>query len=529
MEEKEARIRRITHLYYSNPKVQEAILKFSLNREVVPRYFEGFGKRPDTLQYVSDIMGLVKKGTTSFHASEEIWEDPLKISSEMSANELSEVRKSWDLLIDIDSKYLDYSKIAVRLMLDTLERFGIKNYSVKFSGSKGFHIMVSGKAFPSEFEGVKRKDMFPEWPRAICEFLINYIRPEYNKVISKLEIDFDALKERTNLSKEDVSEVVCPKCGRLSKKGKVVSFECPDCKTTIKRKDVKLTKRKLECINDRCAGRFDVIKEEDYFYCEYCDVSSVNKRESGDDDLNKMVYSSAVKKEEKFSDEFVEGVSGNTLAGLDLVLVAPRHLFRMPYSLHEKTALASVVLLKNEIEKFTPPDADPLKIQIREFLPQNEFDEGKKLLMSALEWKEKNMTEEEIVEKKKYKSYDKNSKIEVSGVTEDMFPRPIKKLLKGLKDGRKRGLFILITFLRSLNFSADYINVNIRAWNALNDPPLKEGYVKSQIEWHLKQRKQILPPNYENDSFYKDLGLLDEKPKVKNPIVEVMRKARREG
>jgi hypothetical protein len=60
-------------------------------------------------------------------------------------------------------------------------------------------------------------------------------------------------------------------------------------------------------------------------------------------------------------------------------------------------------------------------------------------------------------------------------------------------------------------------------FNKKNEQPLKEGYIKSQIDWHLKQRKKILPPNYENEAFYKDLGLLDEKPKTKNPIVDVLR------
>jgi hypothetical protein len=91
--EKEKRIRSITKLYYSNPKVQETLLSFSKDREVVPRYFEGFGRRPDTLQYPSDIMGLVNKGATSFHASEEIWTDPLGINSDMSSKELTEMRQ----------------------------------------------------------------------------------------------------------------------------------------------------------------------------------------------------------------------------------------------------------------------------------------------------------------------------------------------------------------------------------------------------------------------------------------------------
>jgi len=88
--EKEKRVRSITRLYYSNPKVQEALLSFAKEREVVPRYFESFGKRPDTLQYNSDIMGLVNKGATSFHASEEIWHDPLSINSDMNQKELTE-------------------------------------------------------------------------------------------------------------------------------------------------------------------------------------------------------------------------------------------------------------------------------------------------------------------------------------------------------------------------------------------------------------------------------------------------------
>ena len=58
-DEHRTRIKAITKLYYSNPKIIEAMLKFAQNREVTPRYFEGFGKRPDTLQYASDILELV--------------------------------------------------------------------------------------------------------------------------------------------------------------------------------------------------------------------------------------------------------------------------------------------------------------------------------------------------------------------------------------------------------------------------------------------------------------------------------------
>jgi hypothetical protein len=100
--------------------------------------------------------------------------------------------------------------------------------------------------------------------------------------------------------------------------------------------------------------------------------------------------------------------------------------------------------------------------------------------------------------------------------------------LLGVADGKKRGLFILITFLRSLNFPPEYINKAVREWNEKNMPPLKEGYIRSQIDWHLRQRKKILPPNYDNASFYKDLGLIEGKQAVKNPLVDVMKKMKRQ-
>jgi hypothetical protein len=32
-----------------------------------------------------------------------------------------------------------------------------------------------------------------------------------------------------------------------------------------------------------------------------------------------------------------------------------------------------------------------------------------------------------------------------------------------------------------------------------------------------------MPPNYANDSFYKDLGIIDKKPEAKNPLSEISR------
>ena len=83
----------------------KAIFEFSKNREISPRYYEGFGKRPDTFQFKGDVFSLAKKGATSFHSSEELWEDPLKIETGMGKKDADDIRIGWDLLIDIDSPF----------------------------------------------------------------------------------------------------------------------------------------------------------------------------------------------------------------------------------------------------------------------------------------------------------------------------------------------------------------------------------------------------------------------------------------
>ena len=522
---KEDRIKSIVKLYYSKPEVQSYLLKFGEGREVVPSYMgEAYGKRPDVLQYPSDVMGAVNKGATSFHCSEELWSDPLGIDSEMSLRELGDLRVGWDLLIDIDSPYLDYSRIAARLILEELEEQGVKNYGIKFSGSKGFHLIVPWKAFPKslgEGDEENASDMFPEWPRAICEYILFKIRPKYNEEVSKMEVNFEALKERTNLSKEDVMTIVDKETGESAKEGKIAILVCPVCDMRIERPNMKITNRKLKCPQDTCAGVLDLIELKDYFYIEG-GASSFDKFSDEPGRGNVLLTKEA--RTEDFKEDFKQEISGEKMASLDLVLVASRHLFRMPYSLHEKTGMASVVLTKEDIENFNPRMADPLTARVRDFMPECEPEEGRVLLERAIAWKKIKSEMEGVEEKKKYSDY---KPIDMKGVTESMFPAPIKKLLKGVGDGKKRGLFILLTFLKSTGFEGEKIVEIVQEWNKRNEQPLKEGYVRSQISWHMKQKKQILPPNYSNDNFYKDLGLLDKEQKSKNPVVDVARELRR--
>lgn len=405
---KEQRIRNLTNLYYSKSEIKNAIFEFSKNREISPRYFEGFGKRPDTFQYPNDIFELVKKGATSFHCSEELWSNPLNIATGMTEKQYNEVRIGWDLLLDIDSKYLDYSKIMAEIIIEMLHFHGIKNIGIKFSGSKGFHIIIPWKAFPKEVNSVKTSDMFPEWPRIITSYIMHTIK---EKLIDKVS-----------------------------------------------------------------------------------DLSRPNK--------------------------YVRDFTAPEEVMPDLILVSPRHLFRMPYSLHEKTALASVVLSFEELANFHPRDANPLSVKIKNFLPDSKEGEAKELLMQALDWSEKHLEEtKEEIQKREF------APIKLTKISNEMFPPAIKKILEGVADGKKRALFILLNLFRSIGMEKAEIEKRIEEWNKKNQPPLRQGYIKAQMDWSYRN-KIVPPPNFDKD-YYKGIGIIpsEEELRFKNPVNYIVKKS----
>lgn len=408
---KEQRIRKITQLYYSRPDIQKAIFDFSANREISPRYFEGFGKRPDSLQYPNDILAMVKKGATSFHCSEEIWEDPLKLTTNLSEKQLDELRIGWDLLLDIDSKYIDYSKISAELIINLLKFHGLKNIGIKFSGSKGFHIIIPFKAFPKKIYESKTSDMFPEWARILTKYITEKIEPQLIEKITDLERPNKYVKDF------EVSKQVMP----------------------------------------------------------------------------------------------------------DIILVSPRHLFRMPYSLHEKTSLASVVLNPEKISEFQLTDADALKAKPKNFMPDVQEGEAAELLMQALDWNKEHKEE-------KPKEFQSDFKpIKLDNLSEKNFPPCVQNILKGIQDGKKRALFILINLFRSVGMEREELEKRIHDWNKKNNPPLKQGYIKSQLSWSYR-KKQIMPQNCKE--FYQGIGVCqpdDFCKLIKNPVNYTIRKQLREN
>lgn len=491
---RENKIKSIINLYYSRPDIQRAIYEFSKNREICPRYFEGFGKRPDSFQYPRDIFEMVKKGATSFNCSEELWENPMKIFVGMTEEQAGNLRIGWDLIIDIDCKYFDFSKKAAESIIKVFKNHGIKNIGIKFSGSKGFHIILPWKAFPDKISEEKTKNLFPDLPRKI----ISYIRFQAEKEMRKIISDEELGRFRETDIKRGIK---CNNCREIISEYRLVNYFCPKCRREELKKIFQEEKKEYKC--PECRTFFEIKDSKNIAECRKCRLDSE-------------------KNPKNFSKEIE--IDLFDLMGLDLVMVSPRHLFRMPYSLHEKTALASIVLDSSGISKFDLKDADPLKAEVKNFMPDSIKGEAEKLTREALDWAKENQANSKVYDEKIHEKYRDFKPVILKNIQDSNFPPCVKKILEGVKDGKKRALFILTNLFRSVGMDKAELEKRLYEWNKKNTPPLREGYIKAQLSWSYR-RKPILPPNFDND-YYKCFGIIPTQEELnhKNPVSYIIKK-----
>ena len=226
-----------------------------------------------------------------------------------------------------------------------------------------------------------------------------------------------------------------------------------------------------------------------------------------------------------------DGLDPFKVVQIDSLVISPRHLFRLPYSLHEKSLLVSLPIKKSQLDKIEKDAARPENVKVElEFLKRDlKFKEAGSLLIEALDWAEKFKIEPE-----KIKYVRKRRRIRE--IPKSLFPPCILKILNGLPDGRKRSVFILINFLRNMGWDWEKIEKEINEWNERNKPPLPSRYIRTQLRWHARQERNLLPPNCDNKNFYVDFGvcLPDNICKsnglitIKNPINYPFRKMKKE-
>ena len=192
--------------FYSKKDIQREILRLCSNKEIAVKFGDkGFGKRPDILQFESDVKELAKQGATSFHCSEELWKDPLQLKPGMTRGQMDTLRTGFDLILDVDCKFIDYSKIAANIIIEALKFNGIRNISCKFSGGSGVHIAIPFESFPQIVNNIDTRLQFPEIPKAVANYIKSLIKPHLTKEILNLS-SLDEIASSLNKQKKDLLE-----------------------------------------------------------------------------------------------------------------------------------------------------------------------------------------------------------------------------------------------------------------------------------------------------------------------------------
>ncbi|MFH1474184.1 MAG: DNA primase small subunit domain-containing protein [Candidatus Aenigmatarchaeota archaeon] len=392
--------------YYSRPDIQKKMIEIAKNREVVGSLKDGsFLSRPDILLYPKDIEERAKMGVVAFHCSVERWTQPMQLSTGLSPKDLDNMRKGFDFILDIDAKAkLEHAIVGTRVAYNFLKDLGIKP-TIKFSGSRGFHISISSEAFPEKIDFQETKNKYPEIPQTIADYL------------------------REKIKDQLLEELIAMEGGVASLVNTVPS----------------------------------VTKLSPYEFIEF------------------------------------EKDWGN------------RHLFRMPYSLHPKFWLVSMPLKIGDLKSFNRLKAKPENVKTNADFLVNKEGEATELLLKSLDWKAK--------QPKEIKKDVKIRRKLNTPIPEEYFPPCIKLILKGIPDGKKRSLFSLSTFLRAMNWNQEEIEKRMIEWNKNNSPPLVERSVRTQLKWHSRQSRELMPANCNSGTFYTSLGVCKpDRNCKKNPV-----------
>ncbi len=485
--------------HYKRPEIQKAMLTVAEDREVALRYEETFGRRPDTLTYPNDILEAVKQGATSFHVSEERWYNVMQLSTGMRRQELDTLRKGWDLVLDIDCILWDYSKLIAHLIVRELKAHGIRSVTAKFSGNKGFHIAVPFEAFPQKVHGQPLPLLFPEGVRRIALYLVEKIKPKLLLHIKQHD-SFENIAAQLGISQQDLSKTICGSCKKYLKEQKTkIEFVCLSCETQEEAVETEKVETEKFRICRKCSKIMEKVETLQQIRCPYCKGIT-----------------------------FQEELDLDSLLKVDTVLISSRHLYRMPYSLHEKSGLCSVPLDPDNILQFDRSMAKPEMVTVCfPFLsPPPITGEATDLLLQAFDYLP--VVSEEQNPHLKHSFSESEEETLQQAIPADFFPPCMKAGLNGLSDGKKRFLFVVMNFLTSCGYGHDAIEVLLDEWNKKNPEQLREVLLKGHLRYAQQHPKKILPPNCDNQGYYKDMGIC--KPdgicaKIKNPVQYAKRKA----
>lgn len=483
----------VTLTYYKRQDIRQSMAQQCRGKEVAVKYADRFGKRPDIVLYDADLLSFAQKKATSFHISEETWSNPMQLSTGLRQSELNDLRMGWDLVLDVDFPLWKATLEISQALVEQLVAEGVPREAItaKFSGNKGFHIAVPFEAFPDTIvldDGteLETSDLFPDGVRSVVEYLVHRIDgPDNSYALSERLV-----RTLPDLPKDLLVEV-CERCS-VKAPAKDVSqneFVCPNCDYRIRSDDDYIT-----CPSPGCGALLNPVSRGNARRC-VCGSERFRKKV----DL-----------------------------AIDTMLVTSRHMYRMVYSLHEKSGLASIPVDPFTIKDFDKDAAQPHIVQVALPFLDRDVERGSALTLLQRGLAFQSPGKEE---KKEW------AEVEWTGdaAPEEFFPPPIKKMLAGLKDGRKRALFVLVNFLRAVGWSYEMIDARLEEWNKRNVEVGGDGLRQTELVGHLRQHRQKegrMPPNFDNDMYYLDLGVLEHDElsrNLKNPVTYVRKRMKQAG
>ena len=162
--------------FYRNEEILEALFLQLKDREAWVQWGNEPGPRPCEVKDLDELRELIFRradaGVVKVYHSVEVFSDVSKLTE----CEPRELRKDWDYVIDIDSEDLDGARKLASALVEALELYGITP-KIKFSGRRGFHIIVTGRAFDifTQEDYVKAYEILPQ---QITKFLLEVVRSE---------------------------------------------------------------------------------------------------------------------------------------------------------------------------------------------------------------------------------------------------------------------------------------------------------------------------------------------------------------
>jgi len=170
--------------WYEEPDIQRAVLVQLAGREVWVNAENYASPRPRVVRSPVELLSLIPRNrASSVYGSVESFRDPALLGAER----LETLRSGWDFVLDIDSSQgIEEAKHCTEAILRLLVSYDIRSARVKFSGRRGFHIMIDGEAFDCFRTKAEFIQAYPTVPLQVARFIIAALKPSDRKGV---EID----------------------------------------------------------------------------------------------------------------------------------------------------------------------------------------------------------------------------------------------------------------------------------------------------------------------------------------------------